>query len=446
MSDTAWVFCGKDRLPVPRADAFVPPARLPSLPDIDAALEAAMAAPLGAPRLRSLARGVASVAIVVPDASRPCPTPSVLRHLLAELREAGVPDDCICVVIGCGLHAPTSAATRTRLVGADVSSRLNVVDAHGIESPSVMLGRTSLGAPVHIVRTVAEAELTITVGVVEPHLYAGFSGGVKGVAIGCAGQATIAWTHRPAFISLPGVSLCSVNGNPFRETLAEITAHTSLRWGVNAVMNERGRTAAVAAGDPALVQSTLATEQAGAWLHFAGEPFDIIVAGVHAPKSDNLYQASRAATYACLTASPALVDGGLMVLCADLPEAAGEGPAERRFIDLLQTASPSEIVARGLHEALGPGGQRAFVVARVLERYRIAIVGAQDPGFLAPLSLRGVTAADSVDAAVALAQRGRRERVRVLAIADAMTTVARSGSPPAAIGQNGDTEHVEVGG
>ena len=81
------------------------------------------------------------------------------------------------------------------------SSRVEVCDAQGIESEAADLGVTSLGAPVRIVRRVQEADLVITAGVVEPHLYAGFSGGVKGVAIGCAGRETIAWTHRPAFIS-----------------------------------------------------------------------------------------------------------------------------------------------------------------------------------------------------------------------------------------------------
>ena len=110
-------------------------------------------------------------------------------------------------------------------------------------------------------------------------------------------------------------------------------------------------------------------------------PFDALVAGVHAPKSDNFYQASRAATYAGLAARPALADGGLLVVCADLPDGAGPGPGERNFAALLAASpSPAELVARGLREPLGPGGQRAFVVARVLERYRIAVVGAARAG------------------------------------------------------------------
>jgi len=424
---SAWVFCGAARLPVPRADAFQPPARLDPIADLDTALEQALAQPLGALPLHRLAQGASTVAITVPDASRPCPSPVVLRHLLDELRMAGVPDDRICIAIGCGLHAITTAAGKERLVGRDVCHHFAVVDAHGIESPTVALGSTSRGAPIHVVRSVADAALTISVGVVEPHLYAGFSGGVKGVAIGCAGQATIAWTHRPAFVSLPGVRLGELRDNPFSEALTEIAARTSLRWAVNLVVNERGQVAGLAAGDPALVQEALAAAHARAWRREVDAAFDVLVAGVPAPKSAGFYQASRAATYVALAARPALAEGGMLVLCADLPDGAGDGPAERNFLGVLAAAaSPSDLVARGLHEPLGPGGQRAFVVARVLERCRIGVVGATDPAFLAPLERLGVTAFDSVDAAVAATEARLARRARVLAVADAMTTSVRA--------------------
>ena len=277
----------------------------------------------------------------------------------------------------------------------------------------------------HIARRVAEADLAVTVGVVEPHLYDGFSGGVKGVAIGCAGHETIAWTHRPAFIGAPGVGVGRLTGNPFHDTLREIAARTSLAWAVNVVMNERGEAAAVAGGDPSAVQTSLARTHSPGWLRTVDGPFDVIVAGVHAPKSHDFYQASRAATYIGLAARPALADGGLLVLCADLPGGAGAGPGERNFAAVLAAAaSPAELVARGLREPLGPGGQRAFMLARVLERFRLAVVGAENPDFLEPL---GVAAFDSVDAAVAAAEARLGRRARVLAVADAMATVVSAG-------------------
>ncbi len=425
MSAAPWVFCGARRLDVPHADAFVPPAEAAAVPDLDAAVAGALAVPLGAPRLRELARGARTVAVTIPDASRPCPSAAVLRPLLCELDAAGVPAAGVTVVVGCGLHATTTAEERAALAGADVAGLVRVEDAQGLETACADLGTTSLGAPAQVARRVAGAGLAVTVGVVEPHLYAGFSGGVKGVAIGCAGHETIAWTHRPAFIGRPGVTLCELDGNPFQGTLREVAARTPLRWAVNAVMAADGGVAAVAAGEPVAVQRSLAAAHAAAWLRDSGDTSDVVVAGVHAPKSDNLYQASRAATYVGLAARPALRDGGLLVLCADLPDGAGTGPGERNFARVLAGAgSPAELVARGLREPLGPGGQRAFVVARVLERFRVGVVGPADPSFLEPL---GIAAFDSVDAAVEAEEARLGRRARVLAVADAMATVVHAG-------------------
>ncbi|HEY5387587.1 MAG TPA: lactate racemase domain-containing protein [Thermoleophilia bacterium] len=421
MNHDPWVFCGPVRLPVPRADAFEPPAGVAPADDVGTAVTDSLAHPVGAPRLSRLARGAATVAVTIPDASRACPSSAILGSLLDELNAGGVADDGITVVVGCGLHRTTSVAEREALAGASAARRVVIEDAQGLETPCVDFGLTSSGAPVHVARRVAEAGLCVTIGVVEPHLYAGFSGGVKGVAIGCAGHETIAWTHRPAFVSKAGVGVGRLSGNPFHDTLREIASHTPLAWAVNVVMNERGEMATLAAGDPTAVQATLAQAHRQAWLRVVDGPFDVIVAGVHSPKSHNFYQASRAATYIGLAAIPALADGGLLVLCADLPDGAGDGPGERNFAAVLAAAgSPAELVARGLREPLGPGGQRAFMVARVLERFRLAVVGGADAGLLKPF---GVAAFDSVDAAVAAAETRLGRRARVLAVADAMVTV-----------------------
>jgi nickel-dependent lactate racemase len=425
----AWVFCGGRRLPVAGADGFEPPARLTPAEDPDWAVSCALAEPVASRPLGELAREALSrapgdeVVIAVPDASRACPTPLIAGHLLAGLNAAGVPDDRVAVAVGCGLHATTSAAERRALLGGRVADRVGAFDTQGIEGPLTDLGVTAHGAPVLVHERVAAAALVIGVGIVEPHLYAGFSGGVKAVAIGCAGEPTIAWTHRPAFIGAPGVELGRLEGNPFQETLGEIAARTPLRYAVNAVVDEEGRPTALLAGDPARAQASLAGAHRAAWLRPVDGTCDVVVAGVPVPKSDNLYQASRAATYIGLQSRPALADGGTIVLCADLPRGAGDGPGERNFAALLAGArAPADVVARGLREPLGPGGQRAFVVARVLQRYRVAVVGARDGGWLEEL---GIDAFATVSDARAAAEARLGRRPRVLAVADALTTVVR---------------------
>jgi len=426
-TDGLWVWSGSRRVPVTLPDHtadFLAPTTLTCLDDVEAALAAGLGRPLGAPRLRELARGARSVALVVPDGSRKVPNSLILAGLLDELAAAGLQDRDVTVVIGCGLHRTTSSDERARLVGTEVVARARVVDAQGIESPQVPLGTTQLGCPAGVARSVAEADLVVTVGIVEPHLYAGFSGGVKGVAIGCAGEATIGWTHAPAFISRPGVELARLAGNPFQETLRAVAALTNLRFAVNVVGDGGGGIACLLAGDPAAVQEELARRYAPAWLSEVDTRYDAIVAGVPAPKHENLYQTSRAATYIGLAARPAVRDGGLIVLCADLPLGAGDGPGERNFAALLGGAtSLDDLIARGLDGPLGPGGQRAFVVARVLQRFRVAVAGSADGGLLASL---GIEHHGSVAAACATATATDGRRPRVLVVADAMSTVVRA--------------------
>jgi lactate racemase len=420
----AWVWSGRRRLPVPLPGDFVPAVALTCLDDVAASLTAELDAPLGAPRLRDLARDARSIALVIPDASRKTPNAVVLAALLEELTAAGLPYDAVTVVIGCGLHRTTTAKERLGLVGESVAGSVRVVDAQGLESPQAALGATSLGCPVSVARVVADADLVVTVGVVEPHLYAGFSGGVKGVAIGCAGEATIGWTHAPAFISRPGVELVRLTGNPFQDTLREVAARTRLRFAVNVVGDAGGGVACLLAGDPAAVQAELTRRYAPAWLHEVDEPYDLLFAGVAAPKDENLYQASRAATYVGLAGRPAVRDGGLIVLCADLPAGAGDGPGERNFAAVLSGAADlDELIARGLRGPLGPGGQRAFVVARVLRRFRVAVVGSGDPGLLASL---GIERYDSVEEAAAAARPPDGGAPRTLIVADAMSSVVRA--------------------
>jgi len=115
------------------------------------------------------------------------------------------------------------------------------------------------------------------------------------------------------------------------------------------------------------------------------------------------------------------------VICADVPDGAGGGPGERNFLDLLAAAaSPAELLERALREPLGPGGQRSFVVANVLARFRLALVGAADRAFLDPLERLGVAAFDSVDAALAAEDARLGRRARVLAVADGLSTVVHT--------------------
>ena len=420
-----FAFSGRRRLAVDTACDFEPPIRFTASVDLEQRLPDLLAAPTGSPPLVDVARGSRTVVIAIPDASRPCPTPLLLPALVEHLGRAGVADRQITVVVACGLHRVTTAAEKAALVGPQLAARLRVEDAQGQQPDVVDLGRTGDRCPIVLDRRVADADLVVSLGVVEPHLYAGFSGGLKTVAIGCAGEPTIAWTHDAVFLDRPEIRIGQLDDSPFRLALAEIAARTRLRFAVNVVVDGEGRAAGLAAGDPALAQQSLVDAHGPAWWRRRDGEYDLVIAGVPAPKHEGLYHASRAATYLTLVDRPVVAEGGLIALCSDLSLGVGDGPGEQNFGRLLAAATnPDELIDRARRGPLGPGGQRAYMVAKVLRRYRLGVIGGADPRLLESLGLMPFA---TVEDAIAEARRRYTSPARVLVVADAFDTLVEQG-------------------
>ncbi|MFT4922128.1 MAG: nickel-dependent lactate racemase, partial [Haloarculaceae archaeon] len=133
------------------------------------------------------------------------------------------------------------------------------------------------------------------------------------------------------------------------------------------------------AGDPRAVVTDLAETARDALSVEVEEGYDAVVAGVGAPKDANLYQATRAATYVVLGAHNPLREGGRVVVPAELPEGAGEGPGEQRFHEWLSTAGNARSLYEEMREGYDPGAQRAFVVARALRDHDLWVTHSQHP-------------------------------------------------------------------
>jgi nickel-dependent lactate racemase len=351
----------------------VAPAHLPPLP-LEEALDEALRHPLAAPPLEQLARGCRRALLVVPDHTRPGPEPDLLPWLRDCLRRAGVGE--MRLLIGTGLHRPMGEGeifTRHGAVAAFECRARN----HVADDPSALadLGRTSQGIPALFNREVVEADLVLSTGLVEPHQYAGFSGGYKTVCIGAAGESTIEATHGPPFLSRPGVGLGRLAGNPFQEVLEELARLARHRFCVNYVLDDLGRPVGLAAGQPGRVLEALAERYRPFWFAHLRGRFQVALVGVPHPKSDNLYQASRAATYVALTEPAVLEPGATIIVAAPCPEGAGRGLGEKRFFEALQAHPPGVLLERLAAGGSRAGEQRAWMVARVLQRHRVVVAG-----------------------------------------------------------------------
>ncbi len=378
------------------------------------------------PALGSLCRPGMRATIAFTDATRRSPDAWLVGHLLEELNAGGIDDDAITLLSATGLHRPMTDAERRGKLGADVVRRIRVVDHRATDAASLVdLGAIG-GIPLVVNRLCVETDLLLATGVVEPHQYAGYSGGGKTVVIGCGGEATIAATHGAAMLDREGTVLGQVEGNPFQEFVREAAERIGMQWCTNAVWDEEGGIAAAAEGPPRTVHDHLiAIARRHVELPISA-PAHVAVAGVPPAKAVNLYQASRAATYLALSGARPLLDGAPIVLPAPIPEGAGEGLGERRFYDVLSAAdSPAELVERLRRDGFPAGAQRAYILARTLMRHPVIVVGAERPEVVRACHMEAIaTMEKAMQRARALAaERFGTDDLRVLEVPNALTTL-----------------------
>ena len=370
--------------------------------DPKTAAETAMENPYGPP-LGSIVTATDEVAIVVTDVTRDTPDDVLLSVLFDQLP---VPRANVTIVVGLGLHRPMTDEELRDGLGSYAELAVN-------HDPSsvVALGAVD-GCPIAVHPAVADADVVLSTGMVEPHQYAGFSGGAKTVVIGAGSENIIRYTHGPEMLSRDGVRLGRVRGNPFRETLDRAGIIAGPDFCLNVTKGPDGFLGA-AAGDPVSVVRSLAATARGALSVEVESEYDAVVCGVGAPKDANLYQATRAATYVALGDRNPLADGGRLVVPATLGEGAGEGTGERRFFDALSSATDATSLYESMRAGYEPGAQRAFVVARVLRDHDVYVTNSVSP--------------DVVEACLMQARESVEEAVepdsRVLVVPDALDTL-----------------------
>lgn len=390
------------RLPAGVTGRLLVSGHTESLGDPGAAAREAVLNPIGSPPIRGLATPGMRVCIAVTDATRACPDHLLVPPMLAELAAAGVEDRDITILVAVGTHRASTAAEKREKLGDGIVDRYRVVDHDAADVANLVeVAHGEGGVPFRLNRIVVEADLVLATGRVEPHQYAGWSGGGKTVAIGCAGEEIIAHTHGPAMLDLPGTRLAQLIGNPFQAAVRRVAAAAKVRFVANIVMDDDGRSIAIAYGAPEAVQDHLAALASRLCTVAIPGQVDIAVAGVGYPKDANLYQVSRAASYLQFAPTPVVRKGGVIIIPAECPEGAGEGVGERRFRAAMGVPGGiAEVIRRARAEGIRPGEQRAYVTARVLEDVHVIVAGVRDPAEAAAV---GFLSGADMDSALARA-------------------------------------------
>ena len=267
------------------------------------------------------------VVIVVSDGTRPCPNHEVLQPILVEIHDAGIPAECVTILIGTGLHAPMVGAETRRLLGDDIVSKYRVVNHFGHRPVTLKrLGQTAAGTPVVLSREWCDADVRIATGVIEPHMMAGFSGGRKAICPGLAGDETVCAWHAPRFIehalALPGV----LDGNPEHEEALAVAEFAPPHFTVNVTVDRQERLTGVFAGGMRAAHEAGVACLRGHIARPVPEPCDVVVTtnGGY-PLDATYYQCQKG----LLTAFAVLKRGGTFLFAA----ACEEGLGQREFRD-----------------------------------------------------------------------------------------------------------------
>lgn len=367
--------------------------------------------PSGTHLLSELAKGARSVVIAVTDATRACPDHILLPPMLAELESAGTAPEMITIIVAIGTHRASTDAEKRAKLGDSVVDRYRVIDHDPYDAEKLRtVYEHESAVPFKINRRAVEADLLVATGIVEPHQYAGFSGGGKTVSIGCANEAVIEYTHGPAFLDHPGTRLAKIDGNPFQDAVREVARRAGLDFVANVVKNTYGEIVDIRYGAPEAVHDELST-RAGSFMTAAiPHQMDVAIAGVPSPKDANLYQVSRAASYLQFAPTRVVEPGGTIIIPARCHEGIGDGPGEQRFAKAMRNpGGMSAVIAEARSKGIQAGAQRAYIMAQVLEDVSVIIAGAENPSALSGL---GFDFAPSVESALGQITGGREPRKR----------------------------------
>jgi nickel-dependent lactate racemase len=356
----------------------------PPIEDVPAAVADAVANPTNSPPLQELARPGDKACIVFTDITRASPDYVLVLPVLDELEAAGVRDEDITLLCGIGLHRPSTPKEKIAKLGQGVVDRYRVIDSEPLNPAALVdLGTTESGIPLSVSKVAYDADLLLATGIVEPHQYAGYSGGRKTLAVGAAGEAMIAYTHSPQMVDHPGTRLGRIEGNPFHEAVTEAARRAGLRFIINVVQDDQKQVAYVGAGEPEATFKELVAFAKNLYEVPVSKQYDVAVAGAGFPKDANLYQASRAASYLFFAPTPVVKPGGFFIVPAPCGEGAGEGVGEQRFLKAMQDAADVQFILDDARQhGYPPGQQRAFVMAKVLEQNKVIIMGAKDPDLI----------------------------------------------------------------
>jgi len=401
---------GSGHLPIEVPDdrtTVIEPAHIDGLADEKAAVLDALQNPIGTQPLLERISPDTKICIAFTDITRATPNDRIIPWLLEHL---GGPNDNITLLNQLGTHRPNTREELETMLTPEVVANYRVLN-HEPENPKalVQVGTTADGTPALLNRHIVEADLRIITGFIEPHFFAGFSGGVKGIMPGCAGLETVMSNHGAKNIGDPQATFGVTEGNPLWEELRDIALKTGPSFLLNVTLNEQRDITNVFAGDIIEAHKTGCVFVKKSAMQPVEQPFDIVVTTNSGyPLDLNLYQGVKGMS----AGARVLKEGGTLILAAECREGVPDGSP---LDDLLRSAGSIEEILAMLSTPgfVRPEQWQAQIQALVQRRAEVLVCCELDDATLRACHL--APCADiSAEVAKRLAKLGADARVAVL--------------------------------
>lgn len=312
-----------------------------ALDDPSSAVVKSLDTPICSSSLSEMARRKRTACVVVSDSTRPVPNRLILPAVLKTIEEQGIVPSNITILIATGIHRPSTAEERLELVGPKILGRYRVVDhLYRVRSELVQVGFIGETVPALVNRRYVESDLKILTGFIEPHMWAGYSGGRKSILPGISSVETLEYMHGPEMIAHPGTEYGKLDGNLFHKACLEVMESAGADFIINVTLNNEKEITGVFAGDPVLAHLAGCRFLEEYCVKTLDAPLDFIVTtNAGAPLDCNLYQTVKGIT----GASPVVKKGGDIVIASRCLE--GVGSAEyRKVLDMVD--SPASFLCR----------------------------------------------------------------------------------------------------
>lgn len=375
--------------------------------------------PIDSPTLAELSKGKKRVVVITSDHTRPVPSAITMPLLLSSIRE-GSPEAEIVILIATGSHRDMTPDEIKERFGREIASN-ETIEVHRCHDESNManIGKLPSGSDLVLSRTALDCDLLIAEGFIEPHFFAGFSGGRKAVLPGVAGYKTVLANHCSEFISSDRARTGILEGNPIHRDMMHAVKAANLAFILNVVLDAEKKIVASFAGDADTAHRRgceFLTSLAGV----DAIPADIVITGNGGyPLDQNLYQAVK-----CMTAAEASINpGGVIIVAAECRDGHG---GEGFYSTFDRTRSPQEVMDAILardREETEPDQWQTQIFVRILIKHRVIVVSSAPDKMVRHL---GMTPAKNLDDALSMAAEmlGRHDAT-VTIIPDGVSVIVR---------------------